>query len=84
MILFYIAFGSLVVLSITLLYVIRNLLRKLEVYEDWVSYFGEEIQKVYKNIKDIDNKHWFEDDDDVGQTFKELARIISEFKERIK
>ena len=83
-ILLYIVLGLLVSIVGVLSHVIRNLLHKLEIYEDWVGYFRGEVQKVYDHIKRIDDKHWFQDDEDVGQVFNELVRIIDEFNKRIK
>lgn len=83
----FILIGSVILLLIMiggLLYAIRNLLRKLEIYEEWVDDFREEIQKVYIQLKEVDDKHLFEKDDDVGFVFSEILRITDEFNKRIK
>lgn len=61
-----------------------NLMRKLEQYEKWISYFGGEIENVYKYMKEVDNRNLFDKDDDVGAVFTELLRITKEFNEKIK
>lgn len=65
-------------------YACYNLLRKIEVYEDWLNMFRTEIDDVYKRIKTVDDKNLFEKDDDVGFVFSELLRIIKEFNEKLK
>lgn len=80
----YFIIGFLVLLVGTLGYAVFNLTRKLEVYEDWVSYFKIEVQKVYIRLKQTDEKNLFEKDDDVGWLWSEILRIVDEFNKRIK
>ena len=65
-------------------YACYNLLRKIEVYEEWLSMFRTEIDDVYKRIKTVDDRNLFEKDDDVGFVFSEIVRITKEFDEKIK
>lgn len=65
-------------------YACYNLLKKIEVYEDWLDMFRSEIDQVYSRIKAIDDKNLFEKDDDVGFVFSEIVRITKEFDEKIK
>lgn len=65
-------------------YACYNLLRKIEVYEDWLDMFRTEIGDVYKRIKAVDERNLFEKDDDVGATFADILRITKEFDEKIK
>jgi hypothetical protein len=67
-----------------LAYACYNLLRKIEVYEDWLTYFRTEIDNVYRGIKAVDDRNLFEKDDDVGATFESILQIIKEFDEKIK
>jgi hypothetical protein len=67
-----------------LAYACYNLLRKIEVYEDWLDMFRKEIDDVYKRIKAVDDKNLFEKDDDVGFVFSEIVKITKEFDEKIK
>lgn len=65
-------------------YACYNLLRKIEVYEDWLDMFRAEVADVYKRIKAVDDKNLFEKDDDVGFVFSEIVKITKEFDEKIK
>ena len=65
-------------------YACYNLLKKMEVYEDWLDMFRKEIDDVYKRIKAVDDKNLFEKDDDVGFVFSEIVKITKEFDEKIK
>ena len=85
-ILFWLVIGSVVAIAIigALCYACYNLLKKIEVYEEWVSRFRSEIDQVYKHLKEVDDKNLFDKDDDVGVLFTELLRITKEFDDTIK
>lgn len=61
-----------------------NLIKKVEIYEDWMQYFRTEVDEVYLKMKQVDDRNLFEKDDDVGFVFTELVRISKEFSEKIK
>jgi len=71
---------------------LRNLLRKYEIYEDWVTYFRSGINEVNEKIKTADIAYTpdgnsyriFEKDDEVGFIFSDISRIIDEFNEKVK
>jgi transcription elongation factor Elf1 len=65
-------------------YACYNLVKKIEVYEDWLDMFRNEIDQVYTRIKAVDDRNLFEKDDDVGFIFTEIVRITKEFDEKIK
>ena len=65
-------------------YACYNLVKKVEVYEDWLDMFRSEIDQVYSKIKAVDDRNLFEKDDDVGFVFTEIVRITKEFDEKIK
>ncbi len=65
-------------------YACYNLLKKIEVYEDWLDMFRSEVSDVYNRIKAVDDRNLFEKDDDVGFVFSEIVKIIKEFDEKIK
>ena len=67
-----------------LTYLVINQTRKLEVYEEWVQHFGDEIQNTYVRLKQVDERNIFEKDDDVGFVFSELLRISDEFNQKVK
>lgn len=65
-------------------YACYNMLKKIEVHEEWIEQYRAEIQNVYKRLKMVDDKNLFEKDDDVGFVFSEIQRVIQEFNENIK
>ncbi len=72
------------IVSVCLGYACFNLLKKLEVYEEWVENFRNEIEQVYSKLKSVDDRNLFEKDDDVGFVFSEIVRITKEFNDSIK
>ena len=77
---------TIIILSILLiisLFVIFNLLRKVEKIDDElvdISLNMEEfivsIKSVYKTLKEVDNKGAFQSDDEVGSIFKDIKQLI--------
>jgi len=61
-----------------------NMLKKIEVHEEWIEEYRTEIDNVYKRLKMVDDKNLFEKDDDVGFVFSEIQRVIQEFNDSIK
>jgi hypothetical protein len=61
-----------------------NLIKKVEVYEEWVARFRMESDSLYDRLKMVDDKNLFEKDDDVGFVFSEVVRITKEFNETVK
>ena len=62
---------------------LHNLLRKLERYEDAIEKSDSSLTEVQQSLVDIlariraiDRKGIFENDDEVGQTFKQIADVI--------
>jgi predicted nucleotidyltransferase len=83
---------TIIILSILLcvsIFVIFNLLRKLERYEDTFDETDEFIQDEIKRnealleaLRQIDNRQMFEKDDDVGSVFNQIKETIQRFKSR--
>ncbi len=77
---------TIIILSLLVIflgYSTLNLLRKLELYEESIEESDEnlleirnELNKVVDDMRKIDNKGIFEEDDEVGQTFKQILNII--------
>ena len=68
-----------IILGISLLiaiYVIINLLFKLEKVETWIQNIEEEITQVQTDIIEIDDRGYFESDDEVGTKFGQITEII--------
>jgi hypothetical protein len=83
---------TIIILSILLcvsVFVIFNLLQKLERYEDTFDETDEFIQNEIKRnealleaLRQIDNRQMFEKDDDVGSVFNQIKETIQRFKSR--
>lgn len=58
--------------------------KHINVYEEWVENFREQVDVVYLRMKAVDEQNLFEKDDDVGFVFSELLRISKEFSDSIK
>ena len=59
-------------------YVIWNINTKLEFLEDWISDFIITIEKVQRELKQIDYRGSFEADDETGVIFQEIKAIVSQ------
>lgn len=66
--------GILVVTSVT-----ANLiqLKRQETLESWFDEMTTDLLQVQTEIKEIDDKEWFEKDDEVGDTFRRLKETIN-------
>ena len=69
------------------IYVIFNLLKKLEKYEDQFEEYQKFIEIETKRnealleaLRQIDNRQMFEKDDDVGSIFYQIKETIERFK----
>jgi len=56
-------------------FMIRNLIVKNERLEDFISTQSEAIEACAKRLKEVDEKGWFEADDQIGFFFKEVKKI---------
>ena len=64
--------------DVAMIYVIWNLITKQESLEDWVTDFINTIEKVQRDLKQIDYKGYFEADDEVGQIFEQIKTTINQ------
>ena len=66
--------GILVVTSVT-----ANLiqLKRQETLETWFEELTTDLNQVQTEIQEIDDKEWFEKDDEVGDTFRRLKEAIN-------
>ena len=62
-------------------YVIWNLMRKTEMLETWVENFSQQIGAIQNNLKEVDSKGYFEEDDEVGSVFERVKEIIKQLDE---
>lgn len=70
-----------IVISFIQLYVIFNLLRKLEKLEDWTETYIDKIDEVNTKIRQIDYKGYFQTDDEVGQIFEQIKNEVQSLEE---
>ena len=67
-----------VLLFVTSSYIIWNLNKKLELLENWVEQFVQVIDRVNRDLKQVDYRGSFEADDEVGFIFKEIKNTIKQ------
>jgi len=83
---------TIIILSVLLgisVFVIFNLLRKLEKYEDTFDendiFIQDELKRneaLLEALRQIDQRQMFEKDDDVGSVFNQIKETIQRFKSR--
>ena len=56
-------------------FIIRNLILKNEILEDFIAKQSEAIQACDKRLKELDHKGSFYADDEIGFFFKEVQKI---------
>ena len=78
---------TLIILSAASFYVVWNLLKKLERYEDIIEendkFIQSELQRneaLLEALRQIDQRQMFEKDDDVGSIFYQIKETIERFK----
>jgi len=52
-------------------------LKRQETLETWFEEMTTDLNQVQFEIKEIDDKEWFEKDDEVGDTFRRLKETIN-------
>ena len=67
----------LITVLLTETYVIINLLFKVEKLETWIQNIEEEMTQVQTEISEIDDKGYFESDDEVGAKFNQISQFIN-------
>jgi len=71
----------LTILLIIGIYVIWNLLRKLEASEDYITNLSLDINAINKRLKEIDNAGVFESDDEIGWFFEEVKKLGAQLEQ---
>ena len=81
----YIIIGILVAISGTLVYIIRNLLIKVEKFEDVTQDQAQYLQNISntigesrKHLQNLDEKGVFQSDDEVGEFFNQMKAVQDE------
>ena len=82
-------------LNLTMFILIKNLLKKIDVYEEWVLDFKTDLVDTLQQMREIDKqgtfatslsdpeKGIFESDDQVGIIFKDLTSLVEKLNQRI-
>lgn len=80
-------------LNIATIILIRILLTKNKIHEQWILEFKSHVENALGELREIDSKGTFatsvndkgtfESDDQVGQIFKELLEVIDKLNQRI-
>ena len=80
--LFYIISIVLVAFVVILVYLLRNLLLRVEKYEDilenqteFIKNLSDIIEEGDKHLKNLDDKGVFQSDDEVGEFFNNMKRV---------
>lgn len=71
----------LIIVILTLGYVIWNLLKKLERYEDFIEQEQQRNNALLEALREIDSREMFEKDDEVGSIFYQIKETIERFKQ---
>ena len=68
-----------------MVFVLRNMLRKNEFMEDFITKQSEAIVTISKRLDELDEKGMFKSDDQIGWFWEEIMRIkeaLDEFRLR--
>ena len=76
-----IALFVITILFVLCIYIIFNLLKKLEKYEDFIERETQRNQSLLEALREIDNRQMFEKDDEVGSIFYQIKETIERFKQ---
>lgn len=79
----YVILGLVIVWLGVSIYIIKNLLSKLEKFEDFTEELNIELYKVDDALKAIDSKGSFRADDEIGFYFDEIKKLqdhLNQFK----
>ena len=74
---------SWVIIIPLLIYIIRNLYIKNGVYEQWILETRDSVNKLSNDVKDIDSKELFENDDEGGVVYSGIRDIILDLDSKI-
>ncbi len=56
-------------------FIVKNLIQKNEILEDFISKQSEAINACDQRLKEVDNKGIFQADDEIGWMFGEIKKI---------
>ena len=76
-----IALFIITLLFVLCIYIIFNLLKKLEKYEEFVEIETQRNEALLEALREIDSREMFEKDDEVGSIFYQIKETIERFKQ---
>jgi len=79
----YVVTTAFVIAMFILIFIIKNLYVKNNIYEKWILDIKNEITKTKEQIDEVDSKKLFETDDDVGVVFSSIHGLISDLENKI-
>lgn len=69
-----------IIVNAVLGYIVYNTAKKMETYEAAVEQFYSALSIVLHNLRAIDEKQMFENDDEVGSVFQQIVDIVNELR----
>lgn len=69
-----------IIVNAVLGYIVYNTAKKMETYESAVEQFYSALSIVLHNLRAIDEKQMFENDDEVGSVFQQIVDIVNELR----
>jgi hypothetical protein len=76
-----IALFIITILFVLCIYIIFNLLKKLEKYEEFIEIETQRNEALLEALRQIDSREMFEKDDEVGSIFYQIKETIERFKQ---
>ena len=76
-----IALFIIAILFVLCIYIIFNLLKKLEKYEEFVETETRRNEALLEALRQIDSREMIEKDDEVGSIFYQIKETIERFKQ---
>lgn len=68
------------IINVILGFIVYNLFRKIELYETVIQEFYAALSITLHNMRALDERRMFEEDDEVGSVFAELTDIVNELR----
>ena len=69
--------------SVTLGYLVYIGQKKIDIYEQWVLEFRNDVNNVYTQLQQLDDKQIFQKDDEVGVIFLDIVTLVEKLNTRI-
>ncbi len=74
---------SFAVINFFLIKALKVQLNKVKTYQEWILDFKTQVENVYLEMKEIDNKNIFSRDDEVGIAFSDLLELTKTLNEKV-